>query len=110
MDNCIMKIEFDYHGKLKTIELEDTDLCNSILSGIRVMKNEPKVWFPNDEIDNNIRKYISEKIKNESYYTKGIHPCHMVVRVNDIPYHIIHDYYSEEEKNKIINDILKEYQ
>lgn len=110
MDNCIMKIEFDYHGKLKTIELEDTELCNSILSGVREMKDNPNVWFPNDEIDNSIRKYISEKIKDESYYTKGIRPYYMVVKVNDTPYHIIHDYYSEEEKNRIINDILKEYQ
>lgn len=109
VNDSIMKIEFNYHGNLRTIELEDTELCYSILLDIREMRNNPNVWYPNDDIDNRIRKYISEKIKDESYYAKGIRPSYMVIKLDEIPYHIIHDYYSEEEKNKIISNILKDY-
>ena len=109
MNNCIMKIEFDYRNDSRTIELEDQKLCDSILLEIRKMEDKTRVWFPNDEIDNSIRKYISEKIKDESYYAKGIRPSYMVIKLDEIPYHIIHDYYSEDEYNKKISNILKDY-
>lgn len=105
-----MDIIFNYKNEAKTIVIEDQDLCDAILSGIQQMSIENQVWYPNIDIDNRIRKYIGEKIKGEPYYTLGIHPCFMVIRLEEKPYHVIPDYYSEEEKNKIINDILKEYQ
>ena len=107
-----MDIIFNYKNEAKTIIIEDQDLCDSIQSEIQQMniENQNQVWYPNIEIDNRVRKYIGEKIKEESYYTPGIHPCFMLIRLDSKPYHVIPDYYSEEDKNKIINEILKDYQ
>lgn len=107
-----MDIIFNYKNEAKTIVIEDPNLCDAIQSDIQQMSidNQNQIWYPNAGIDDRVRKYIGEKIKKEPYYTPGIHPCFMLIRLDGKPYHAIPDYYSEEDKNKIISKILKDYQ
>ena len=102
-----MNIVFNYREESNQISLDDDDLCHAIVSAIQPMTDD-KQWFPNDEIDNRIRKYVADKIKNESFYKTGLHPYYMVVQLNEKPYHVVFDYYSDADKERIINDIMNQ--
>lgn len=110
MNNCDIEIHFDYLNQFHTIKLESGELCNDIRNNIMPMRIEPvPIWFPNDDIDNKIRKYIFHIIKTKPYYKKGVHPYNMIIYLNGTKYHVIPEYLSDERKQEIIGKIKSEY-
>lgn len=102
-----MDIKFNFGKDCKSISLDDDELCQIILSKVQPITKE-KQWFPNDEIDDRIRKYVTDRINKEPYYKVGLHPCYMVVQLEEKPYHVVFDYYSDADKERIINDIMNQ--
>lgn len=106
MSSCSIEFVFDYLEESQTMQLEDEELRKLIQDNIMQMCTVPKaIWFPDDKIDDRIRKYIDDKIKEQPYYKKGIHPSNIVVLLDGEKYHVIPEFYSDEKIQIIIDRI-----
>ena len=65
-----MEIQFDYKKVLKILQIDNAELVNRIKLEISPMRVNPKIWFPNTEIDNLIREFLKEAIQKEAYFNR----------------------------------------
>lgn len=108
-----IKIGYKYCNKSYCIDISTEEEIESLIYGNLYLDNRLYVWYPNDEIDNCIRKFVDKKLKAQPFYHGASHAEEIIIyeesdngKLNKL--HKIMGSISEVDTQRIIKQIKEE--
>lgn len=108
------KLTYSYYNKEYTIDISNNENILSLIENNINTCKQLGITYPNDEVDDEIRKFVDEELKNSKFYRGMGHADKILIYTesNDAKIeklHVINGSFSDEKVQEIIKEIKKEY-
>ena len=108
------KLAFSYYNEEYTIDISSNECILSLIENNIKTCKQLGVTYPNDEVDDEIRKFVDEELKKSKFYRGMGHADKFLIynESNDgeiEKLHAINGSFSNEKVQEIIKKIKEEY-
>jgi len=106
-----MEVKFKYMDTPFSLKIPKNEklYCKAVEYKQLYQVNCLKIRIPDDEFAEMLCKFIEDNFKKNSMYKVGVHPVEMGIFLDDEIFYYVADKLSEENKQILIRQILKEY-